>query len=66
MKAAKRYVVRQLAPVTMRELEAGDRPRDHAGRELPFVPGDFFVEGPFQNWILASDLAETLYIEVED
>jgi hypothetical protein len=53
-------------PVTMRELEAGDRPRDPQGRELPFAPGDQYVQLPFHTYVLGRELADTLYIEVEE
>lgn len=66
MKPAKQYAVRVTSRLWMRELEAGDRPRDHEGRVLPFVPGDLFVQGPFQNYVLSQDLARTLYMEVEE
>ena len=65
MKPSKRYVPRPVGVVTMRELEAGDRPRDREGRRLSFVPGDLLVESPFHIYVLGREVAEALYIEVK-
>jgi hypothetical protein len=62
----RRFVPRLATPVTMRELEAGDRPRDVQGRELPFAPGDQYVQLPFYAYVMARELADALYIEEED
>jgi hypothetical protein len=66
MKPTRQFVIRFSKPTRMRELEAGDHPYDREGRELPFVPGDFLVESPFQSYVLSRELTEMLYVEVED
>jgi hypothetical protein len=66
MKGARRYIPRLVAPVLMCELEEGDRPRDSQGRELSFAPGDRYVQLPFHAYVLGRELADTLYIELED
>lgn len=66
MKPWRRYVPRLVTPITMRELEAGDRPRDSQGRELPFAPGDLYVQLPFYTYVLGRELANALYMEIEN
>jgi hypothetical protein len=66
VKPARRYHPRITTPVSMRELEAGDRPRDIQGRELPFAPGDLYVQFPFYSYVLSRELVDTLYVEESD
>ena len=66
MKPARQFYIRNPHRTRMCELEAGDHPYDREGRELPFVPGDFLVEDPFQKYVLGQDLVTALYVEVEE
>lgn len=66
MKPARQFYIRNPHRTWMRELEAGDHPYDREGRELPFVPGDFLVETPFQVYVLSQELVAALYVEVEE
>lgn len=65
MKPARRFYIRNPHIISMRELEAGDHPYDREGRALPFVPGDFLVEDPFQSYVLSAELVSTLYKEMD-